>query len=77
MEQIDHAAVVFLLEFVHRAAKQKMQVKLAAERTQLAAGATIQNCFGDTQRAAKARDNPSDRGDFHLPCRVAHQIDRT
>src|SRR5215469_5196205 len=75
VEEIDEAAVVGLLEIVERAAQEKMKIKLAAKATKFAAGAAIQDGFGDAERTAKTGDDAADGGDFDLRGSIADQID--
>src|SRR5579862_1938879 len=53
-----------------------MKIELALQRTQLAARATVQNCFRDAERPAETRNDSSDGGNFHLRGRVADEIHR-
>src|SRR5262245_24563902 len=50
-----------------------MQVQFTAKRTQLPAFSAIQDCLAHADRASEACNDTSDRGNLHLPGRVANQ----
>ena len=77
IQQVQNPDVVLLREVVEGPADQQVDVQLAPQGSELPACTTVQNCLGDTQRAAKSRDEPPDRCHLHLAGRVANQIDIT
>src|SRR5579864_3638927 len=58
---------------MNRLANEQVEIKLATQRTQFAALSAIHNGFADADGAAKSGDDSTDRRNFHLPGRIAHQ----